>query len=42
LASEQAAIATEIIGAVQQNTKKLMFLQGSAGTGKTHTVKVIL
>jgi hypothetical protein len=42
LASEQAAVATEIISAVQQNTKKLMFLQGSAGTGKTHTFRVIL
>jgi hypothetical protein len=42
LASEQAAIATEIINAIQQNNNKLMFLQESAGTGKTHTVRVIL
>jgi UDP-N-acetylmuramoylalanine-D-glutamate ligase len=42
LAPEQVAIATEIISAVEQNTKKLMFLQGSAGTGKTHTVRMIL
>jgi hypothetical protein len=42
LAPEQAAIAREIIDAVQYNTKKVMFLQRSAGTGKTHTVRVIL
>jgi hypothetical protein len=42
LASQHAAIATEIISAVQQNTKKLMFLQGSAGMGKTHSVRLIL
>jgi hypothetical protein len=42
LAPEQVAIATEIISAVQQNTKKLIFLQGSARKGKTHTVRVIL
>jgi hypothetical protein len=40
--SGQAAIATEIISAVEKNTKKLMFLQGNAGKSKTHSVGVIL
>jgi hypothetical protein len=35
-------IAREIIDAVQYETKKVMLLQGSAGTDKTHTVRVIL
>jgi hypothetical protein len=42
LAPEQAAIAREIIDAVQYKTKKVILLQGSRGTGKTHTVRVIL
>jgi hypothetical protein len=42
LSLEQAAAAREIIDAVEQNSKHLMFLQGSAGTGKTPTVRVIL
>jgi transcriptional regulator of acetoin/glycerol metabolism len=39
---EQAAVAREIIDAVEQKSKQLMLLQGSAGTGKTRTVRVIL
>jgi hypothetical protein len=42
LVLEQVGIATEIIRADQQNSEKLMCLQGSAGTGKTHTVRVLL
>jgi DNA replication protein DnaC len=39
---EQGAAAREIIDAVEQNSKHLMFLEGNAGTGKTHTARVIL
>jgi hypothetical protein len=42
LAPEQIIIIREIIDAIQYNTKKLMFLPGSAGTGKAHIVRIIL
>jgi RecG-like helicase len=42
LSDEQGAIANEIIRSAERNSPKLMFLQGSAGTGKTHTVQEIL
>jgi RecG-like helicase len=42
LSETQAKIAQEIIRAVRQRQPGLMLLKGSAGTGKTHTVKIIL
>jgi hypothetical protein len=42
LVPEQSAIAREIIDAVQYRTKKVTPLQGRPGTGKMHTVRVIL
>jgi RecG-like helicase len=42
LSDEQSAIASEIIRSVENKAPKLMFLQGSAGNDKTHTVRVIL
>jgi hypothetical protein len=42
LAPEQADIALEIIDAVRYQTKKVMLLQGSVGTGKMHTVRISL
>jgi hypothetical protein len=38
---EQAAVARQIIDAVEQNSKHLIFLQGSTGTGEIHIVRVI-
>jgi hypothetical protein len=42
LTTEQRIIAFDILNGVLQNTNELMFLQGSAGTGKTFTVKVLI
>jgi hypothetical protein len=42
LSGEQSAFANEIIRSVERNSPKLMFLQDSAGTGKTHMVRMIL
>jgi hypothetical protein len=42
LGPEQRDIARQIIDTVLNHRAKLMFLQGSAGTGKTYTVKVML
>jgi hypothetical protein len=38
----QHSVASQMIGAVMQKTDQLMFLQGSAGTGKTFTVKALI
>jgi hypothetical protein len=42
LSDEKCAIASEIIRSVERRSPKLMFLQGSAATGKTHTGRAIL
>jgi hypothetical protein len=42
LTVEQNAIAGEIVSAVLSDGPNLMFLQGSAGTGKTFTVSTII
>jgi hypothetical protein len=42
LSDEQSAIANEIIRSLERNSPKLIFVQGSACTGKTHTVRAIL
>jgi hypothetical protein len=42
LTAEQSNVAREIIEAVIEKTSQLMFLQGSAGTGKTFTVRAII
>jgi Cdc6-like AAA superfamily ATPase len=46
LSREQAAIAVDIVNDADSRlpdpSKQLMFLQGSAGTGKTHTVRAML
>jgi RecG-like helicase len=42
LSDEQSAVASEIIRSVERKSPKLMFLQGSAGTGKIHMVRVTL
>jgi type I site-specific restriction endonuclease len=39
---EQHSVASQIIKAVLHATHQLMFLQGSAGTGKTFTVKTLI
>jgi ATP-dependent exoDNAse (exonuclease V) beta subunit len=39
---EQPVVASQIIDAVIHETHQLMFLQGSAGTGKTFTVKTLI
>jgi hypothetical protein len=39
---EQHAVASKIIKAVLHETYQFMFLQGSAGTGKTFTVKTLI
>jgi RecG-like helicase len=42
LSGRQSDVASEIIRSVERNSPKLMFVQGSAGTGKTHMIQVIL
>jgi hypothetical protein len=42
LTPEQHSIASKIIKAVLHETYQLMFLQGSAGTGKTFTIKSLI
>ena len=42
LTSEQHAVASQIIDAVIYQTDQLMFLQASAGTGKTFTIKALI
>jgi RecG-like helicase len=42
LTAEQYAVALEIIREVLHGTHQLMFLQGSAGTGKTFTGKILI
>jgi hypothetical protein len=42
LTPEQHSVASQIIDAVMQKTDQLMFLQGSAGTGKTVTAKALI
>jgi hypothetical protein len=42
LTPEQHSVASKIITAVLHGTHQLMFLQGSAGTGKTFTVKALI
>jgi RecG-like helicase len=42
LTLEQREVASSIIDCVVGNVDQLMFLQGSAGTGKTFTVQVIV
>jgi hypothetical protein len=42
LTEEQRIVASEIIDAVTRETHQLMFLQGSAGTGKTFMVKAVI
>jgi chromosomal replication initiation ATPase DnaA len=42
LSPEQLVLARAIIDTVDHNSKQLIFFQGSAGTGKTHIVRVIL
>jgi hypothetical protein len=42
LTPEQHSVASQIIDAVMQKTNQLMFLQGSAWTGKTFTVKALI
>jgi hypothetical protein len=41
LTPEQHSVASKIIKAVLHETRQLMFLQGSARTGKTFTVKAL-
>jgi hypothetical protein len=41
LTPEQQSVASQIIDAVMQKTDELMFLQGSAGTGKPFTVNAL-
>jgi DNA replication protein DnaC len=40
--SEQYAVASQIIEAAAYHTDQFMFLQGSAGTGKTFTIKALI
>jgi hypothetical protein len=42
LTSHQGSVASQIIQTLQDNTDQLMFLQGSAGTGKTFTVNTLV
>jgi hypothetical protein len=42
LTPEQHSVASHIIDTVMQKTDQLMFLQGSAGTGKTFMVKALI
>jgi Cdc6-like AAA superfamily ATPase len=42
LPSKQSSIPSQILEAVIHKTDQLMFLQGSAGTGKTFTVKALI
>jgi hypothetical protein len=42
LTPEQHSVASQIIDAVMQKTDQLMLLRGSAGTGKTFTVKALI
>jgi ATP-dependent exoDNAse (exonuclease V) alpha subunit len=42
LSSERHGVASQIIEAVIYQTDQLMFLQGSAGTGKTFTIKALI
>jgi DNA polymerase III delta prime subunit len=42
LTSEQHCVAAQIIDSVIHQTNQLMFLQGSAGTGKTFTIKALI
>jgi hypothetical protein len=42
LTPEQYSVASKIIKAVLDETHQLMFLQSSAGTGKTFTVKALI
>jgi hypothetical protein len=42
LTPEQYYVASKIIEAVLHETRQLMFLHGSAGTGKTFTVKALI
>jgi RecG-like helicase len=42
LTSEQHIVPSQIIDAVIHETHQLMFLQGSAGTGKTFTIKTMI
>jgi RecG-like helicase len=42
LTPEQHSVASKIIKAVLHETHQLMFLQGSAGTGKTFIVKALI
>jgi Cdc6-like AAA superfamily ATPase len=42
LTSEQHAVASQIIEAGIYQTDQLMFLQGSAGTGKTLTINALI
>jgi hypothetical protein len=42
LTPEQYSVAAKIIKAVSYETRQLVFLQGSAGTGKTFTVKALI
>jgi hypothetical protein len=39
---KQRSFTSDIIRAVQNHSPQLMFLQGSAGTGKTHTVRALI
>jgi hypothetical protein len=42
LTPEQHSVASKMIKAVLHETRQLMFLQSSAGTGKTFTVKTLI
>jgi DNA replication protein DnaC len=42
LTPEQSAVASEMIRAMMQETHQLIFLQGSAGTGKTFRVQAVI
>jgi hypothetical protein len=42
LTPEQHSVTSNIIKAMLDETRQLMFLQGSAGTGKTFTVKALV
>jgi Cdc6-like AAA superfamily ATPase len=42
LTPEQHSVASKIIKAALHEMHQLMFLQGSAGTGKTFTVKALI
>jgi Cdc6-like AAA superfamily ATPase len=42
LTLEQHSVASKVIKALSHETHQLMFLQDSAGTGKTFTVKALI